>query len=557
MCRSFGLVFFGQHDLPAHRYGAPRNSRLAIVGLVVLGAACTQEAALRDAGRVAGFSPTLLISTEQLDPSAVGKETVFKVSSLFAIDSGDASAGLAAGFFITLATSEPDSVQVRLVDLESSRVTLFTAVGPPRTPEARSAASAPRAFNDRVRSMLRGGGGVYWPVAGDGGTHGLAHRYAIVIPEDLLRPFGRLELFTAQADDGTPLGAAHIELVDDFFYLVVLGDSVQLGNGLREDDKFSALVTEVIERETGRKVILQRYAQSGARIVPEEGDGICECNCIGEVPKVHTSISTQVDQIERPELVDLVLMGGCINDVGVGTILDLQTPSSDLTELTEQFCGVEMVRLLENVHRTVPQAGIVVTGYYQLIGPESDLFALQTWLETHETESDADVSASAPTDEPGLAEESPTYADHAEDVAALIETLTTRSVVFLEGAHRNLNAAVNAVNAEIDDGPMIAFADPGFGPENALFGPERWLWSMTNDSALFAGLDVDLEFFPEDPLAGLRAYVCPETNVLGELVACLYASVGHPNPLGARAYAIAIINELRELGVLPLVTIHE
>ena len=99
---------------------------------------------------------------------------------------------------------------------------------------------------------------------------------------------------------------------------------------------------------------------------------------------------------------------------------------------------------------------------------------------------------------------------------------------------------------------MAAFADPDFGPENAVFGPDRWLWSMTDDSPMFAGVEVDFELFPEDPLAGFRASACPEIDGIYGLVICLYVSVGHPNPAGARAYADAVITELRELGVLPV-----
>jgi hypothetical protein len=74
---------------------------------------------------------------------------------------------------------------------------------------------------------------------------------------------------------------------------------------------------------------------------------------------------------------------------------------------------------------------------------------------------------------------------------------------------------------------------------------------------LFAGIDINLEFFPEDPLVGLRAAACPETDVLDELIICLYASVGHPNLIGARAYATEITNELRGLGVLPSAAVDE
>ena len=102
--------------------------------------------------------------------------------------------------------------------------------------------------------------------------------------------------------------------------------------------------------------------------------------------------------------------------------------------------------------------------------------------------------------------------------------------------------------------PMIAFADPGFGVENAVFGPDRWLWSMRSVSQLFDGLDLGLELFPEDPIEALRYASCFEVDVEPDVISCIYASVGHPNPTGARAYGDAVIGALGEFGILPLIS---
>lgn len=563
-----------------NRLRLPRFGPFLLSHLMAFALGCAPEALLTDPEGNGGFSRVFLMDTELLAPPAVGRELAFKVSHNFAIDGDDASAGQAAGFLVTLTTADPESLIVRLVDKETGAVTLFTSVDPPATAAERSTGSKPCAFNDTVRAALRAGRGVYWRADGEGGADSRSYRLAILIPEARLGPFARLEMFTRQADDGTPIGAARIELVDDFFYLVVLGDSVQWGNGLREDDKMSALVTEVIEREIRRKVILQRYAQSGAKIVPEDGDGICEINCIGEVPTITTSIRVQVDQIRRAELVDLVLMDGCINDVGVGTILDPQVSPSTLAESSERFCGAEMANLLEKVHSTAPQAPIVVTGYFQMVGPQSDLFALQAWLSTQEIEpagEDAINGEGAGDETPGKSAtgedddeggdtgltpngdgtdgETSAADDSGDDATGdldlLVDVLTNRSIAFHETARASLAAAVDAVNVSIGGDPMIAFADPGFGPENAVFAPDRWLWSTTADNALFAGIETDLEIFPEDPLLTFRTYVCPDAESIYGLVVCLYLSVGHPNSTGARAYAAAVVTELRGLGVLP------
>jgi hypothetical protein len=219
-------------------------------------------------------------------------------------------------------------------------------------------------------------------------------------------------------------------------------------------------------------------------------------------------------------------MDGCVNDVGVPQIIDPGTVAEELTATTRRFCGDEMVTLLRKVRSAAPQAYVVVTGYFPIVGLQSDPFGLRQWA---------------------LAEK----VELGEDDAELVAGMASNSLLFRDTAHESLRAAVDDVNGD-GGGPMIMFADPGFGAENAVFTPDRWLWSMSSVSQLFEGIDVGLELFPEDPIEALRLASCFEPDVEPDLISCLYASVGHPNPSGARAYGDAVIDALRELGVLPL-----
>ena len=54
----------------------------------------------------------------------------------------------------------------------------------------------------------------------------------------------------------------------------------------------------------------------------------------------------------------------------------------------------------------------------------------------------------------------------------------------------------------------------------------------------------------EDPLAEFRAKLCFQA-VIVDPISCLYASVGHPNPTGARVYAAAILQALETNGIIP------
>ncbi|MHC4697186.1 MAG: SGNH/GDSL hydrolase family protein [Planctomycetota bacterium] len=504
------------------------------LGVFWCGLSCTSETGTTTVLPRRDFTPVFLLDTEMLEPPAIEAGNVFKPTLLFDSPGDNAPGNQSAGFFLTLAVGDVEALQVRIVDLESGNQASLMSVAPPSTEAELAVAGNPNPFNGITREALAAGQGVFWPAVPAGGEGdvdadryepSLAKRFAVLVPGEHLSAFSRLEMFTHAADDGTPLGAVAIELVQDFFYMAVIGDSVQWGNGLKEEDKMSTLVGEFIEHEMRRRVILQRYAHSGARIVPAEGDSICQVSCTGEVPSVSTSITLQAEQIQHPELIDFVLMDGCINDVNVVTIINPLRTDEELVTLSEQFCRNEMATLLHKVHLLAPQARIVVTGYYQIVSPESDIFGLRQWALAN-----------------GLVSEA--------DDAMFIEALTEQAIRFRDSTHQSLGEAVGNLNADTGGEPVAAFADPAFGPEHAVFTDDPWLWSMTSDNELFEDVDSELELFPEDPLKGFRLRNCFTADPIGGIIPCLYASVGHPTPAGARAYADAIIEGLRDLGVL-------
>ena len=478
-----------------------------------------------------------LLGSEMLDSPVVSAPGVFKLGNLAAISDDNVVAGRAAGFFVTIGSRDAQAVAMRLVDLDTSAVSSFERIPSPVTASERTLGLNAHPFSAQSRQLLTEGMGVFWIATGDGEDNGVAaagsvqDRFGVLIPEALLTPFTRVEVFTDVLADGTPYAPATFELVQDFFYMAVIGDSVQWGNGLREPDKMSSLAAATIERETGRKVVMQRYAQSGARILPADGDSICEVNCVGEVPTASTSITVQADLIQSPELVEFVLMDGCINDVEVGAILDSAVPEEELADRTSQFCGEEMTTLLRKVRGIAPSSRIVVTGYYHLVGDESDLFGMLQWSVTQEVEQAED--------------------DQEAEEGTWVDTLARRSTLFVETAHAGLVEAVDRINAEANGEAVAAFADAGIGPEHAVFTEDRWLWSMAVETDLLGDLNVGLELFPEDPLQEFRASNCLEPDVVYDFLFCLYDSVGHPNVEGARAYADAIVEVLRSLHVLP------
>jgi len=474
-------------------------------------------------------SPVYIIDTELLVPPAVWLPNVFKPQSIFPIDAQNPAAGQAVGFYLIVATDKAQDLKVRLIDSAKKTVTNLTMLAAPGSDEQIAADKQLQSLNSSIREQVLSGHGVYWLADTELSASGLEHRFAILIPESLRSPFMHVEVFADIAEDGSPIGSDHIEVVDDFFYMVVFGDSVMWGNGLRTKDKIYRLVADTIEAETNQKVIVQLFAVSAATIVPTEYDDICTLNCIGEVPKAVSSVTTQVDLMDRPDLVDLILLNGCINDVSLTTILNADTTEEQLTELTWQFCADQMQILLEKIRSILPQVPIVVTSYYPIVSEESDLFGLRQWQLSQNMESD-------------------------ENLDAMVESAAANSEIFNDVSRAGLSAAVDAVNQTASGTDMVALADPGYGPQNAVFAPESWLWGLASNGPLAEALGIELLLLPEDPLFELRINACHQPNVIPDLVSCLYASVGHPNPTGARAYAEAIIEQLRKLGVLPELT---
>ena len=107
---------------------------------------------------------------------------------------------------------------------------------------------------------------------------------------------------------------------DKQFNLLVLGDSIAWGQGLREEHKAWYLVKTWLEDSGGRQVRERVEAHSGAvigSVGDSSGNPLPAQN--GEVNRGLPSVNDQIDNALRsypdPAKVDLVLVDGCINDL--------------------------------------------------------------------------------------------------------------------------------------------------------------------------------------------------------------------------------------------------
>jgi len=353
----------------------------------------------------------------------------------------------------------------------------------------------------------------------------------------------------ACANEIKPSGAASLQML-------VLGDSIMWGQGLREEEKFSSRVKCWLEEKTNREVQVHVEAHSGAVISAAPATPPKFLTANGEVNLGTPTINEQLDhaiQFYRQDQSSpaLILMNGCINDVGVKNLLAASTPLDDLRVQARKSCGEEMNRLLQRVRNSFPQSYVLVTGYYPLVSRQTAdnafLRLLVKKLNNQRPE------ARRMTDK--------------EMRARLIAI----SDEWYKTSTANLVEAIAKINA--DDAPepaKVSFVEIEFEPEHLFAAPDSLLWNFkfaSTNLTGFAKIIVWLSFGTaaykaNDHVRQSRIRSCEETfkkpkgikedkglkNSREDLfLICRYASLGHPNQMGALIYTEAIKGQLHQL----------
>lgn len=305
--------------------------------------------------------------------------------------------------------------------------------------------------------------------------------------------------------------------------VITFGESVAWGQGLRHTEKFPSIIHEKrSDRPCGTLDKDLIKARSGAVVEGATQSPLSpDINRWGrhEVPRGAPTITEQVKSYpERNdpslESVDVVVVVGGINDVGVNTILDPDTGYQELRRRTDRDLYDNMRELLSTVVEKFSGTEVLVGGFYPLLTDASDPPQLEVFEEAL-----------------GLEEMDP------EDYP-LVGPIWDKIKAQAEFFHRYqlwlLSRAVAEVN-ELNLDTLISFVHPGFAPENSIWGAH---------TMAFGPLD-------EDPARNVRVPACHRahgTNAFysgtpfevlfnTELVRCEIASTGHPNQEGARRYA--------------------
>lgn len=339
--------------------------------------------------------------------------------------------------------------------------------------------------------------------------------------------------------------------------MLVLGDSIMWGQGLRDRDKFWWRIRNWLQEKTGRRVQERIEAHSGAAIeVNNPLESIFTSNN-GEVNLLTPTINEQVDRALRhytdPSRVDLILVDGCINDVDVNNLLDTSMSLDSLETSIKEKCGTRMQSLLTRIVKGFPRAHTVVTSYYRIVSPdtESNLF---TQLLVKKLTS-LRPSARKMNDR------------------EMKERLVANSETWYRVSTASLAQAVAAVNSDLrqaGSSQRVFFAEIEFSPEHAFSAPQTLLWNFKFASTNLSGLRKAIviltlgtaAYKPDDDVRQVRSQACKEAykkprdrketkdekkrRELGEL-ACRYASLGHPNKMGALIYTESIKGQLQWL----------
>ncbi|HEX4606101.1 MAG TPA: hypothetical protein VH724_19020 [Candidatus Angelobacter sp.] len=293
--------------------------------------------------------------------------------------------------------------------------------------------------------------------------------------------------------------------------LLVMGDSVVWGQGLAEKHKTASIVA----RHLGAQMTM--LAHSGAKIGIRDSYTVTMPS--GEVPCFFPTILQQLENFAGdPADVAWVLMNGGINDVEVQRVFNPMIPQFELELHTRNYCGRDLLTLLQQTTGKFTNARVLVLGYYPALSHQSSapgveaLFSLVHGVQFAPVH-DADIFRNE-------------LVEHCVRFWKL-------SIGVMRGAVEQVNRAGGKMRA--------TFVDSGLDETNAAFAAQSLLWELDLN---------DLGKAPDEAIAERRA-AC-EQVAAGELQKrqCHLSAVGHPNVAGAAKMAEQCIDALSRSAAL-------
>lgn len=280
--------------------------------------------------------------------------------------------------------------------------------------------------------------------------------------------------------------------------LLVMGDSVVWGQGLSYEHK----TTSILARYLG--VEINMMAHAGAKIGIRDSYTVTMPS--GEVPCFFPTILQQLQGFKGdPASVKWVLMNGGINDVEVQRVFNPMIPQYELELHTRNYCGRDVLAILQQVTHKFPNAVALLLGYYPALSHLSRAEGVESLYSLVHGVRFAPLF----------------------DAALFRNELVEHCLRFWKLTTGLFRSAVEHVNREAGTKRTI-FVDSGMDEANSAYAPQSLLWE----------LDLSDPDKAPDEAAAERLLAC-ELVGAGELQRkqCLLSAVGHPNVAGAARMA--------------------
>ncbi|HQR36135.1 MAG TPA: membrane dipeptidase, partial [Blastocatellia bacterium] len=365
----------------------------------------------------------------------------------------------------------------------------------------------------------------------------------IVRPANLpANPAGEPVKIKVILPDGTA-AADEKEVILDTYRILAMGDSIIWGQGLRDEEKIYSLVANHVatrpEYSGQNRIGIYKtlVAHSGAIIGFKDNgdrDNTKFLPIHGEVPTSYPTILEQCESfMDAPDTIDLIILDGGINDVEVSRILNVLKSDAELRQLTKTHCHIHMARLLRQVVAKFPNAKVVVTGYFPIVSDQSDTNFLAAFLGGLGLAAETLVALGL-----GAAIGVGPGAVAGVTISKVVrDRLVERCKIFAEQSATSLQDAVDEVNATLP-APRIALGHPQYRQSHSALTQASWLYGINAD------LTPQDEHIRNERLANCEECKRKEPNRDINALSCQRASLGHPNPTGAREYAKAIIRDV-------------
>jgi hypothetical protein len=333
------------------------------------------------------------------------------------------------------------------------------------------------------------------------------------------------------------------------FEMLVLGDSLIWGQGLKEEDKFYWLTKQWLQKEVfaqNRQVNLKLKAHSGSTLTlhEEEAEGFKKAGWQEETkfyhPEVNVSfpsIKTQIDlasreyqaEEKRAESVNLIMLSGGITDITVAALLNPFGNNKKLKNDIAKYCYDKMLEVLQHAASVFPNALIAVVGYYPIISPKTSSGKLyNALLEAYEFPRPLKPVAN------NIFTEQFFKIIHARG--------TRRSRIWAEHSDIKLQEAVKSLNAQFNQRRAIFIKTP-ITEETCLETKNTLLFKMgkkgKTEDAHFEERNMECN----KSLKELKK----DAGIKYSTRFCEISPVGHPNVEGSRAYAEAVKAHLKPI----------